>query len=114
MPIQHIFSSLVLFITSSSGADIDEPPAASTGLQMSAVETLDDPTLSTEVTQCEAAASEAPNMTIPEADELTSSMDSSARGPGYCYHDCSPCSTRDDCRTPEFPYGSQCTEIRLC
>ena len=33
---------------------------------------------------------------------------------GYCYHDCSPCESRQDCVEPGFPYGWPCTEIPLC
>ncbi len=33
---------------------------------------------------------------------------------GYCYHDCSDCWSRDDCKEPGSPFGFPCTQIPLC
>lgn len=33
---------------------------------------------------------------------------------GYCADDCSPCTSRVDCREPGFVFGPACTQVPMC
>lgn len=57
--------------------------------------------------QCESSMSESPD---------GSAFESAAPllRQGYCLDDCSPCETREDCASPQFPNGITCTQIPLC
>lgn len=107
MTIHSILMSLAIFTAWSTGAHVDEIPAAPTPLELGATELGNEPAMSTEGDQCEA---DTPSATSAAASDEANGVPQL----GYCYHDCSPCFTRDDCTTPEFPFGFQCTAIQLC
>lgn len=62
--------------------------------------------ISTDAAQCEVSAGEALDGSAVEA--------AAGLRQGYCLDDCSPCYTREDCASPQFPHGITCTSIPLC
>jgi|GEM_PF-4379082 len=101
---------LVLF---AAPAIADDPPGTETA-DAAVSCTLGPPDPRAETALSEAAQ---PDLETPvEIDllGLQSPLDLTSYGLGYCYHDCSRCETREDCKEPGFPFGFPCTEIPLC
>lgn len=94
---------IVAFALFAPGATSPMLEETARGLDDSAMES----SMSTEAAHCEPAAGESLHSSASEVPGATLAQ-------GYCYSDCSPCFTREDCISPEFPHGAACTSIPLC
>lgn len=113
-----ILAILLFFVALPASA---EPTSESPSTELRLAEFVTATDTATDVDTVTVADSEIADATEPAFDlleflDLTSPVLETGYNPypGYCYHDCSTCYSRDDCIEPGFTIGFPCTEIPLC